>query len=115
MNLKKLPNVCLTVLFLNWIFLINILFDELLVVDVTAEEFFVADVGTVDDIRVAAAGNALVLLLLLLFDWRVAWGADREFFDDCCCGIWELLFERLTVYWFGWGGFVGVDRLELFF
>jgi len=40
----------------------------LLVVDVTAEEFFVADVGTVDDIRVAAAGNELVLLLLLLFD-----------------------------------------------
>jgi len=38
----------------------------LLVVDVT-EEFFVADIGTVDDIRVAVAGNVL-LLLLLLFD-----------------------------------------------
>lgn len=52
----------LTILFKN---LINILFDELFVVDVT-DEFFVAVVGTVDDIRVAAAGN--VLLVLLLFD-----------------------------------------------
>jgi hypothetical protein len=49
------------------IFLINILFDELLVVDVT-DEVFVADVGTVDDIRVAAAGNVLLLILILLFD-----------------------------------------------
>jgi len=95
----------LTILFRNFI-----LFDELLVVDVT-EEFFVAVVGTVDDIRVAAAGN--VLLLILLFDWRVAWDVDREFFDDCCCDIWELVFERLTVYWFGWGVFVGIDRFEL--
>jgi hypothetical protein len=54
----------LSTLFLNLIFLNNILFDELLVFDVT-EEFFVADVGTVDDIRVAAAGN---VLLVLLFD-----------------------------------------------
>jgi hypothetical protein len=43
--------------------LINILFDALFVVEVT-EEFFVAVVGTVDDMRVAAAGN----VLLVLFD-----------------------------------------------
>lgn len=98
-------SLSLTILFQNFI-----LFDELLVVDVT-DEFFVAVVGTVDDIRVAAAGN--VLLLILLFDWRVAWDVDREFFDDCCCNIWELLFERLTVYWFGCGGFIGIDRFEL--
>jgi hypothetical protein len=55
-----LISLSLTILFQNFI-----LFDELLVVDVT-DEFFVAVVGTVDDIRVAAAGN--VLLLILLFD-----------------------------------------------
>jgi hypothetical protein len=38
-----------------------------LLVDDITEEVFVADVGTVDDIRVAAAGNVLLLLLLLLF------------------------------------------------
>ncbi len=79
------------------------------VVEVT-EEFFVAVVGTVDDMRVAAAGN----VLLVLFDWRVAWDDVREFFDDCCWDIWELLFERLTVYWFGCGTLVGMDRFELF-
>jgi hypothetical protein len=55
------------------------------------------------------------VLLLLLFDWRVAWDVDdREFFDDCCWDSWEWLFERLTVYWFGCGVFVGIDRFELF-
>lgn len=106
MEFKRLTSACLTILFRN---LINILFDELLVFGVT-DEVFVAVVGTVDDIRVAAAGN---VLLVVVFDWRVAWDVDREFFDDCCCDIWELVFERLTVYWFGWGVFVGIDRFEL--
>jgi hypothetical protein len=57
-----LTSTPLTILSRNFI-----LFDELLVVDVT-DEFFVAVVGTVADIRVAAAGNVLLLLLLLLFD-----------------------------------------------
>ncbi len=81
-----------------------------MLVDEITDEFFVAVVGTVDDIRVAAAGN---VLLELLFDWRIAWDDDdddREFFDDCC---WEWLFERLTVYWLWCGGFVGNDRLLL--
>ena len=82
----------------------TILFDELFVVDVTVE-FFVAEVGTVDDRRVAVAGN------VLLVDWRVAWGNDGDDFDDGCC---KLLFVRLTVYWFGCGGFVGVDRFVEF-
>jgi hypothetical protein len=78
-----------------------ILFEELFVVDGT-EAVFVAEVETVDDRRVAVADN------VLLFDGRVVWGNGTESFDDCC---WELLlFDRLTVYWFGWGGLVGVGR-----
>lgn len=42
----------------------TVLFEELLVDEVT-EEFFVAVVGTVDDSRVAVAGNVLLLLLLV--------------------------------------------------
>ena len=81
----------------------TILFDVLFIVDDDDdEEVFVAVFGTVDDRRVAVAGN------VELFVWRVAWGNGREFFDDWDC---ELLFDRLTVYWLGWGGLVGVDRL----
>jgi hypothetical protein len=61
MEFKRLTSACLTILFRN---LINILFDELLVFGVT-DEVFVAVVGTVDDIRVAAAGN---VLLVVVFD-----------------------------------------------
>ena len=51
--------------------LVDILFDELLVLDVTAE-FFVAAAGIVEDMRVAAAGNVLLLVVVVVFDWRVA-------------------------------------------
>ncbi len=69
----------------------------------TTDGVFVAELGTVDGRRVAVDGN------VLLFDWRVAWGNVTESFDDDCC--WELVFDRLTVYWFGWGGLVGVERI----